>query len=412
MRLIATGLLFLMAVLYAVSRSWEPVYPGLVWLRAFAEAAMVGALADWFAVVALFRKPLGFPWHTAIIPRKKDQIGESLALFVQTNFLSADRIIARLSGLDLSRRLADWLAQEENASRVAQRITTHLPSLLDGLGDRDMQHFIRERIVERARLLPLAPAAGRVLGILVEGDHHLQLFEQVVTSIRTLVGENRDFIREKIRKELDELPIRVGDFDPLQGAKEGISNSASKWVVDRIQRTLDEVHDDRNHRLRHQFSAKTEQFVRDLKESPEMERKAAELRDRLLDSPQLQQALDSVWQSIKTEIQADCAKSDSSLQQRLATIFRQIGSDLSADPDFRAKLDLWIRQSVTHLVSRHGHEIGDLIRDTVKGWDGREIADKIENQVGSDLQFIRINGTLVGGLVGVAIHGVSRLLWP
>lgn len=408
MRLLATGLLAAMTVVFAAVKTFEPAFPWLGWVRAFAEAAMVGALADWFAVVALFRHPLGLPIpHTAVIPHRKNQIAASLAAFVQGNFLTAAKITEKLRQADLARRLAAWLSLASNADTLARKFTAGLPRLLDALDEDGMRRFLREQAVAQIRRVPLAPLAGRLLSVLAENGRDQELLDQALRVTRQAVGDNEPLIKTKIAEELAVIP----DFPGVVELKGMVCRSLAEKIVAKVQGTLDDILADRSHVVRAQFDHRLEKFVADLRDSPEMAVRAEQLKESFLGNTTLLASLDALWSALKTELLADLAREDSRVHRQLSATFRQIGESLAGDEAFRARLEGWIEASVQKILAAHGHEIGNMIRETVENWDAREVAEKLESQVGGDLQFIRINGTLVGGLVGVVLHAVSLLLW-
>ncbi len=408
MRSLATGLLVAMVVVFALAKTFEPTYPLLGWVRAFAEAAMVGALADWFAVVALFRQPLGLPIpHTAVIPRRKNQIAANLASFVQDNFLSAEKITEKLRNADTARRLAEWLANETNADLLARKFTAGLPRLLDALDEDGMRRFLRDQAVTQIRRVPLAPLAGKFLGVLSENGRDQELLDQALRITRQAVGENTALIKTKIAEELAIIP----DFPGVAELKGALCRSLSEKIVEKVQGTLDDILADPRHVVRAQFDERLALFVEDLKKSPDMAARAEQLKESFLANTTLISSLDALWSALKNELLADLANENSRIHHQLATTLRQIGTTVGSDEAFRAKLENWIDQTVQKILATHGHEIGNMIRETVESWDGKEVAEKLEAQVGGDLQFIRINGTLVGGLVGVVIHAVSRVVW-
>lgn len=395
-----------MAILYALGRTLESQHPAWGFLRAFAEAGMVGALADWFAVVALFRHPLGMSWipHTAIIPRRKNQIGDNLAKFVQEHFLGPAQITARLAKVNLSEKLAVWCSAPGHAESVANKIAEGLPGLVNALGDTDMQRFLKENLLTWAQRIPLEQWGGKMLGMLTETGRHQDLLEQALRFTKTLLDDNVPMVEERIAGELEKVP-------GLFGLKTMFVKKTAAKIVSNIQQTLDDIVDDPFHTLRLQFDDKVNELARELPESPAWHERAETLKRELLSNEALLQSLEAVWTGLKRELLADLAREDSAVKAQITRGIREIGSALAKDPAFRDKLDGWIRDAAAYLVRSHGHEIGSLIRDTVHKWDGDELSAKLEAQVGADLQFIRINGTLVGGMVGIVLHALGLLVW-
>ena len=403
---LATGLLVLMAVLYALARSLESVHPLWSWVRAFAEAGMIGALADWFAVVALFRHPFGWRIpHTAIIPNSKDEIAENLANFVQVHFLGPEQIVERLRRLRVADRFAGWLAERDHAELVADKIADSLPALLDKLDDRHMRSFLRESVLSLSDKVPAAPLVGRLVEMLMDSGQHEALLDEGLIVSKKLLDENEDFIAGRIEAELRKVP-------DLFSLKTIFVQKVAGVIVRNLQDGADEIAKDPRHPFRRRFHDKLEEIGHRLRESPEWHEKAEELKQAVLTNPVLTGSLDALWSGVKEELAARLAVDHSSrLRSRLADFVQESGLRLQADAAFQVKLDGWISDGVESLVRSHGHEIGSLIRDTVRRWDGHELAAKLEAQVGADLQYIRINGTLVGGFVGLLLHGIGHIIW-
>lgn len=400
MQRIASGLLCGMFIVFLAAKFGESNFPELGFVRAFAEAAMVGALADWFAVTALFRRPMGLPIpHTAIIPTNKDRIGESLGLFVQNNFLSPEILTEKLQNFDLASKFADWLASHENSAVLSQKICDALPALLNALSDEDVRNFIEKNISERIRAVEAAPLAGNILATLTSGNRHQQLLDEALKFAGQFLQENKSAIREKITQE---SPWYIPQF---------VDNKLYEKIITKAEETLREVNFDPHHELRRKFTLATQDFVQKLKNSPEYHAKGEEIKEEILSSPIVQQYFGSIWTDIKQKIIADANSPDSALRKHIENALLGFGESLKNDSAIRQKINDWVQSAAVHLISERRGEVGNLIAETVRKWDSATMTRKIELQTGRDLQFIRINGTIVGGLVGLVIYVISRLLF-
>ncbi len=393
----ATGLLILMAAIFVVARLLEPAHPWMAYVRATAEAAMVGGVADWFAITALFRYPLGLRIpHTAIIPQRKDRIGRSLGNFVQNNFLSHEILGAKLRAARLSRRGAEWLSRPENGQAVARHAATALQSASAVMRDEDVHDFLDRTIIEPVRRRPIAPALARGLEILTIDDRHQQLLDRVVRGVSGLVTANEDLIRQRIREE---SPWWVPDF---------VDNRVHEKVVTAIGKTLREVVDDPAHPLRRQFDELLLDWIVRLQESPEVMERAEAVKRQLLDSPASRQLSASLWEALKRALDRQAGASGDGAPGGLARGLSALAQAALDDESLLQKIDGWIVEAVLKVVEQHRHEVGQLIASTVSRWDPDETSARIELQIGRDLQFVRINGTLVGGLVGLILYVLSR----
>jgi uncharacterized membrane-anchored protein YjiN (DUF445 family) len=393
----ATGLLILMAAIFVVARLLEPAHPWLAYIRATAEAAMVGGVADWFAITALFRYPLGLRIpHTAIIPQRKDRIGRSLGNFVQNNFLSHEILGAKLRAARLSRRGAEWLSRPENGQAVARHAATALQSASAVMRDEDVHDFLERTIIEPVRRRPIAPALARGLEILTIDDRHQQLLDRVVRGVSGLVTANEDLIRQRIREE---SPWWVPDF---------VDNRVHEKVVTAIGKTLREVVDDPAHPLRRQFDELLLDWIVRLQESPEVMERAEAVKQQLLDSPASRELSASLWEALKRALDRQAGASGAGAPGGLARGLSALAQAALDDEALLQKIDGWIVEAVLKVVEQHRHEVGQLIASTVSRWDPDETSARIELQIGRDLQFVRINGTLVGGLVGLILYVLSR----
>jgi uncharacterized membrane-anchored protein YjiN (DUF445 family) len=403
MRRIATGLLVLMTMLFLVSRWIIATYPETeIWMgfvRSFAEAAMVGGIADWFAVTALFRHPFGIPIpHTAIVPNKKDAIGRSLGNFIQNNFLTQEALEEKLKSMELLKTAEEWLANPENSAKVARQISSFIPSILNALDDEQVKDFIENNLAANVQPRDLALAAGNLLGLLTANNKHQDLFNELIKIAERILEENKTGIRQKIREE---SPWFVPDF---------VRNRVYAKVMSQTEEAFWEITNDPNHPLRKRFLAATEQFIHNLKTSPEYHERIAQLKNEMLENPVVQQYLQRVWTDLKNYILSNLADHDSQLQKQIQAGIYTFFNNLIRDETMRNRITHWVYTSLIDVVSRNRHEIGNLISNTIQKWDRQTLTNKLELYVGKDLQYIRINGTLVGGTVGLAIHAFAVLL--
>jgi uncharacterized membrane-anchored protein YjiN (DUF445 family) len=399
MKQIATALLLGMVCLFAVALYLERDFAWAGFLRAFAEAAMVGALADWFAVTALFRHPMGVPIpHTAIIRRNKDRIGASLGNFVENNFLTPEVIASKLETMDIPHRVADWLAQPENAGEIAQRITAVIPEFLNALRHDDVQRFLEENIAARVRALEVAPLAGNLLSALTTNNRHQFLLDEGLKLAERILNDNKDFIRRKIEEE---TPWYVPKF---------VDNRIYDLIITKAEQTLREVNLDNDHELRQKFNVATQDFILNLRHSDDYKQKVESLKEDLLENPVVRQYFSSLWGDVKYRIITDAERPDSNIRQQINTSLQSLSNALLNDETVRNRVNTWLQQVLLSIIINRKSEITAIISDTVKKWDADTMSDRVELYIGRDLQFIRINGTLVGGLVGLIIHSIALLV--
>ena len=399
MKGVATGLLVLAAVVYLVARANEDGGPGWVgYVRAFAEAAMVGALADWFAVTALFRYPLGLPIpHTAIIPRRKDQIGRSLGEFVEGNFLTREVLAERLQGVHPGRRVGQWLTVPEHAARASGIAGDAAKGLIEVLDDRDVQGALGGMVERRLRRVDAAPLLARAVDVSVEGGHHQRLLDGGLRGVATFLEENRATLRGRLTKE---SPWWV---------PEPLDDRIFNKIFSGVQHFLAEVGDDPDHEVRRSIEARVIELAERLRTDPEMIARVEELKDELLSHPEVQRWFESLWGSVKHATIEAAGNPTSELRVRVTDGLRTLGERLVADEELQAKIDDWLERALAYVVDNYKSEVADLIATTVERWDSKDTSRRIELQVGRDLQFIRINGTVVGGIAGVLIHTVGNL---
>jgi uncharacterized membrane-anchored protein YjiN (DUF445 family) len=393
----ATLLLVAATVIFIVARILESRFAWLAILRATAEASMVGGLADWFAVTALFRHPLGIPIpHTAIVPARKDRVGRTLGAFVQRNFLTREVIEHRLRAAQVGKRLAEWLADPVNARTIARSAASAVSSGAQMLRDEDVQEVIDRSLAKRVRTMHLAPLLGKVLAVMTEDNRHQEVLDEVIQLASRTVNENSDLIRERIEKETPWwIPSAVDD-------------KIFKRVLGAIQRLLGELSADPDHPLRGRFDNSLHEFVDKLNTSPEFAAKVDAWKEEFLDNEAARKFSASIWQEGKEALARYVANPDSKAPGVIEESLTKFGQKALDDPDLLAKMDEFAVDVAVFLVARYQDEVAALIATTVSSWDPELTSRRVELAIGRDLQFIRINGTLVGGLAGLVIYLISN----
>ncbi|QMU80068.1 DUF445 domain-containing protein [Streptacidiphilus sp. PB12-B1b] len=400
MKAIATGFLVAATVVYALA-SWgvhDRVGAWAGYVQAAAEAGMVGALADWFAVTALFRRPLGLPIpHTAIIPTKKDVFGRSLGQFVGENFLSVEVVRGRLRALGVGRRLGEWLSAPGSAERVTREASAALRGALAVLRDDAVQAVIGEAVTRRAAAQPVAQPIGRMLDRIVSEGGHRGVVDLCVLRANSWLVEHRDTVIQTIAEETPGWTPKF--IDRQVGVK----------VYRELLRFSEEVRDDPQHAARGAVDSFLADFAKELRTDPETIAKVERAKTDLLARPEVQDLIASAWSSVRGMVLEAAEDENSQLRVRLRDGIRSFGARLATDPAMQAKVDGWLEDAAEYVVDTYRGEITSLISETVASWDADEASRKIEANVGRDLQFIRINGTVVGALAGLLIHAVSAL---
>ncbi|OEV02949.1 hypothetical protein AN216_15660 [Streptomyces oceani] len=401
MKSIATAALVAMAVIFTLATWAEHAGAGswAGYVAAAAEAGMVGALADWFAVTALFRRPLGLPIpHTAIIPTKKDQLGRSLGDFVGDNFLSSQVVRERLRRVGIGSRLGAWLAEPEHADRVTDELATALRGALTVLRDSDVQAVVGEAITRRANSQEIAPGLGTMLEKIVADGGHRRLVDLVCVRACEWLETHGDSVMEAVSG----------------GAPGWTPRFVDRKVGDRVYRELlrfaTEMRDMPDHPARGAVDRFLADFAQDLRADPATRERVERLKREVLGRAEVQELIDSAWSSVRAMIVAAAEDERSELRVRARTSLLSLGHRMSHDARLRGKVDSWLEGAAVYVVTTYRHEITGLITDTVAGWDAEQTSRKIEANIGRDLQFIRINGTVVGALAGLTIHTLAQLL--
>jgi uncharacterized membrane-anchored protein YjiN (DUF445 family) len=399
MKTVATGFLLAATLIYILAR-WQQSH-GAAWagyLGAAAEAAMVGALADWFAVTALFRRPLGLPIpHTAIIPHRKEALGRSLGDFVGENFLSQDVIRARLRAVGLSARLGGWLAEPKHAERVTRQAADALRAVFTVLRDDEVQAVLGRTVNRWLADQPVGPPAGDLLRRLVAEDAHRPLVDLLARQAVQWLEDHPESIERAVTGEAPGWTPRFVD--------ERVARRIHRELV----RFAAAVRDEPHHAARQAVDAFLLDFANDLRTDPAAIARAERLKADLIHHPQVQRLVGGAWQALRTVITTAADDEDGELRHRAEDAIAAFGQRLTYDEALRGKVDAWVEDAAVHLVTTYRGELTALITDTVNAWDPDETSRKVEIQVGRDLQFIRINGTVVGALAGLLIYTLSRL---
>ncbi len=392
MKRLATGLLVAAFIIFLVAAFFEKRYEWVGFIRATAEAAMVGAIADWFAVTALFRYPLGLKIpHTAIVPRRKDTIGRTLGQFVKNNFLTPTVISERLRSMDVTRQLARWLSRPENSAAIADYVMLAVGAAAQVMKDEEVQELIEQSFTSRLRTLRVAPFLGSALAVIMSGPRQREMLTGVVRLGDALLKENEAALTAKI---MEEIPWWL---------PRGVGHAIYDKIVEAYERTLRQISRDPDHPLHQKFDELVLRLVDDLKHSPELVDREKAWKDELLEHPVVREFSSSLWTDTK-RLLLDGSQAEFDLARPVQQGLMRFAGAILADEVMQHKIDRWVEEGAVYLIREYGHEVEQLIAQTIARWDAAATSRKIELQIGRDLQFIRINGTVVGGLVGLLIH--------
>jgi uncharacterized membrane-anchored protein YjiN (DUF445 family) len=398
MRWLASSLLGAMVVLLLLSHSLQSAYPWLQWVRAFAEAGAVGALADWYAVVALFRRPLGLPLpHSAIVASNKDRIGESLGAFVEQNFLTPENIVERLAEHNTAKALAEWLANGANSRQVAAVVAGLTPGALNAIEDEDVRGFIDRTLTPQLLKLNFSGMAAKVLSALTEDNRHQALLDRGLRLVDDWLAANQGLIKAKVSEVSRYTPGFIDSF--IVGR-----------FVDGIRTLLHEIAINPHHELRLQFDNAVRDLIAELETSADYRKHGQALMREIVEHLTQESYYRYLWDKIRLRLQADLDSSQSLVRGYMADATVVVAKELLAEPAVQRKLNAWWLSLAEKLVQRYRHQISALITSVVKSWDAEEVATKLELEIGPDLQYIRINGTLVGGMAGILLHTLTYIL--
>ncbi len=401
MRWTATGLLVVMAMVYLFARSMDAVHPAYGFVRAFAEAAMVGGLADWFAVTALFRHPLGLPIpHTAIVPRNKDRIGDTLAAFLRDNFLIPGVVARRMRRVDLASSVGRWLTSPSGGDGRLQRGASRLAAdLLEAFDQKRLGGMVKSTIGQRLRGLDIAPLLGQALEAAIAKDRHLPLLNGIIHWAGRTLSANEPMIRAMVHE-------RAGSIMRWTGLDETLANK----IIDGLDQMLFDMAEDPGHSLRAKAEEGLAKLAFDLQFDDQMRVRVETFKLEMIDNPAMQRWLDGLWESARGSLLRIAREPGRGRKGKLGEALQQLGTTLQEDVRLGSTINRFVRRAAVGTAADYGDSIVRLVSETVHGWDAGTITRRLENAVGRDLQFIRINGTIVGGLVGLLIHGFDVLL--
>jgi uncharacterized membrane-anchored protein YjiN (DUF445 family) len=400
MKAAATGLLVVMAGVFVGARALEPQYPWLSYVKAFAEAAMVGGLADWFAVTALFRHPLGLPIpHTAIIPRNKDRIGEALANFLRENFLIPSVVARRMRNIDLAGAAGRFLQTPAGeGNRIRAGVSRLIADIFEGLDDERLGGIVKGAISNRLRKTQVSPLLGHALASAINEDRHVPMLEASIRWMARALDANEQLIREMVHKKANWV-LKLA----------GLDAKLADAIIDGLKKLTVEMSTDPAHPVRQKIEEALAQLANDLQTRPETREKVEGIKDQLLDNRSVSLWLDTLWQKGREAIIRAARNPDAVLAGKLGEVMKSMGTTLESDTRIRAAINQFARRATVGMAASYGSSIVKLVSETVRGWDARTVTARLEAAVGRDLQYIRINGTLVGGMVGLILHLLDSL---
>jgi uncharacterized membrane-anchored protein YjiN (DUF445 family) len=400
MKIVATGLLVAMAAVFVAARALEPHYPALAYVKSFAEAAMVGGLADWFAVTALFRHPLGLPIpHTAIIPRNKDRIGEALASFIRDNFLSPSVVARRMRKLDVAGAAGRFLQTPAGeGTRIRAGASRLIADIFESLDDERLGGIVKGAISTRLRNSEVSPLLGHALASAINEDRHVPMLEAAIRWMARALDANETLIRDMVKKKANWV-LKLA----------GLETKLADAIIDGLRKLTAEMSTDPAHPVRIKVEEALAQLANDLQTRPETRARVEAIKEQLLDNRSVGLWLDTLWQKGREAIIRAARNPDAVMAGKLGDVLKSMGGTLEKDPRIRAAINEFARRAAVGMTASYGGSIVKLVSETIHGWDARTVTARLEGAVGRDLQYIRINGTIVGGLVGLVLHLLDSL---
>lgn len=399
MRALATAMLAGMAAIFIAATGLVDQHPAWGFVRAFAEAGLVGGIADWFAVTALFRHPLGLPIpHTAIIPRNKDRIGDTLAAFLKDNFLTPSVVARRMRQVDVAGAVGRFLAQPPGEGRLREGGSRLLADILEALDEEQLGGMVKGAIVARMRAIEIAPLLGQTLEAGMTEERHVPMMDGIITWAGRTLDANEDVIRKMVHQ-------RAGWILKLAGLDDRLADA----IVDGLRKLTIDMAVERDHPLRLKAEEGLARLAAGLQSDPEMQAKVEDWKNEMIGNKAVGDWLSGVWENSRAGLLRSARDPDAALAGKFGEALRQLGTTLQEEPRLKRAINQFARRAAAGLVASYGSGIVTLVSETVRGWDARTVSDRLESAVGRDLQYIRINGTLVGGLVGVGLHTIEYL---
>ncbi|PBB69183.1 DUF445 domain-containing protein [Mesorhizobium sp. WSM4312] len=401
-KFIATAALALCVLVFALAKSFESSHPWLGFVAAFAEAATIGGLADWYAVVALFRRPLGLPIpHTAIIPENQNRIADNLGRFIEANFLAPEPVREKLAEVDFAALVADWLTNAERAAGLSRFVVRLVPQTLAAVEQSGLRGFVTSRMLEQIEKVPLAPLAAELLSALTDDRRHQKLFDEFIKVVGRFLNDEQALatMREKIREELPSL------FNLFRA-----DAYLLKKIVASAGSLLDEVRADPDHPMRAEFDRFAQGFVERLRTSKQYAKRAEKMKHDFLARPEVRALAGDMWESLSLFIEQDAKAPNSVIRAHLANMFVEVGRHLAGDAQIRADMNQGFVVALASFVESQKSGVSKFIADQVKRWDLAQLTRLIEMNIGRDLQYIRFNGMIIGGLAGIVLYTIELLL--
>lgn len=398
-KMFATGLFVLMALIFVIMTVLEKRNPAhwIGFIRAFSEAAMVGALADWFAVTALFHHPLGIKIpHTNLIENSKERIGDNLGNFVVSNFLSPQNIRPYIQKIKISHFVGDWLSKKRNQDNVVNELSNIVLDILHKLDDTAVVNFIGKKAKEMTDDLKINRIVGNGIEYVLDKKDHQKIITNLSKQIKDYVLNNQEIVKDRVKKESYFLIPKFVD------------DTIAEKITGGLSKFFEEVENDQNHSLREEITKKLYEFSQEIQTQEKWENEFRSIKNDFLNEEKLTQYSKDIWNSIKKSLSNELEEEDSALKNYLTKNLTELSQNLQTDEKLQYKIDHWVRVTAYKYILKNTHQAGDLISSTVGNWKGKELSEKLELEVGKDLQFIRVNGTLVGGLVGLIIYTVTE----